>query len=57
MIKIHFWQEKDKGTIHMKVQGHAGTVSSAYLHLKKRAQRGAVPLYYTVCAGLRYTIS
>ena len=25
MVKIHFWQEKDKGTIHMKVQGHAGT--------------------------------
>ena len=25
MIKIHFWQEKDKGTIHMKVKGHAGT--------------------------------
>ena len=25
MVKIHFWQEKDKGSIHMKVQGHAGT--------------------------------
>ena len=25
MIKIHFWQEKDKGSIHMKVKGHAGT--------------------------------
>lgn len=23
MIKIHFWQEKDKGSIHMKVQGHS----------------------------------
>ena len=23
MVKIHFWQDKDKGTIHMKVQGHA----------------------------------
>ena len=25
MVKIHFWQEKDNGTIHMKVKGHAGT--------------------------------
>lgn len=25
MIKIHFWQEKDKGSIHMKVKGHANT--------------------------------
>lgn len=25
MIKIHFWQEKDKGSIHMKVKGHADT--------------------------------
>ncbi len=25
MVKIHFWQEKDKGSIHMKVKGHAGT--------------------------------
>jgi len=23
MIKIHFWQEKDKGSIHMKVKGHS----------------------------------
>ena len=23
MVKIHFWQEKDKGSIHMKVKGHA----------------------------------
>lgn len=25
MVKVHFWQEKDKGTIHMKVKGHSGT--------------------------------
>lgn len=25
MIKIHFWQEKDKGSIHMKVKGHSRT--------------------------------
>lgn len=25
MIKIHFWQDKEKGTIHMKVMGHADT--------------------------------
>ena len=25
MIKIHFWQDKEKGTIHMKVKGHADT--------------------------------
>lgn len=25
MIKIHFWQEKDKGSIHMKVKGHSHT--------------------------------
>lgn len=24
MVKIHFWQEPDKGSIHLKVQGHAG---------------------------------
>lgn len=25
MIKIHFWQEPDRGTIHLKVRGHSGT--------------------------------
>ena len=25
MIKIHLWQERDKGSIHMKVKGHANT--------------------------------
>jgi uncharacterized protein YsxB (DUF464 family) len=25
MVKIHFWQEQEKGTIHMKVKGHANT--------------------------------
>lgn len=24
MIKIHFWQEQDKGSIHLKVRGHSG---------------------------------
>ena len=23
MIKVHFWQDKEKGSIHMKVKGHA----------------------------------
>ena len=25
MIKIHFWQEKETGSIHMKVKGHSET--------------------------------
>lgn len=25
MIRIHFWQEKDKGSIHMTVKGHSNT--------------------------------
>lgn len=25
MVKINFWQEKDKGSVHMKVKGHAET--------------------------------
>lgn len=25
MVKIHFWQEKEKGSIHMKVSGHSRT--------------------------------
>lgn len=25
MVKIHFWQDKEKGSIHMKVKGHANT--------------------------------
>lgn len=25
MIKIHFWQDKENGSIHMKVKGHAET--------------------------------
>ena len=25
MIRINFWQEKDKGSIHMKVRGHSRT--------------------------------
>ena len=24
MVKIHFWQDKDNGSICMKVKGHAG---------------------------------
>ena len=33
MIKIHFWQEKDKGTIHMKVKGHADTAPNGADHV------------------------
>ena len=25
MVKIHFWQDKENGSIHMKVRGHANT--------------------------------
>lgn len=48
MIKIHFWQEKEKGTIHMKVKGHS--------HTAPRGQdlvcASATMLVYTVAQAL-----
>ena len=50
MIKIHFWQEKDKGSIHMKVQGHAGTAPKG----EDLVCASATMLVYTVAQAMMF---
>lgn len=50
MVKIHFWQEKDKGTIHMKVKGHAGTAPRG----EDLVCASATMLVYTVAQALSF---
>ena len=48
MVKIHFWQEKEKGTIHMKVKGHADTAPNG----ADLVCASATMLVYTVAQAL-----
>lgn len=48
MVKIHFWQEKDKGSIHMKVKGHADTAPKG----EDLVCSAATMLVYTVSQAL-----
>ena len=50
MVKIHFWQEKDKGTIHMKVKGHADTAPKG----EDLVCSAATMLVYTVAQALTF---
>ena len=50
MIKIHFWQEKDKGSIHLKVKGHAGTAPKG----QDLVCASATMLVYTVAQAMSF---
>lgn len=50
MVKINFWQEKDNGTIHMKVKGHAGTAPKG----ADLVCASATMLVYTVAQALTF---
>lgn len=50
MIKIHFWQEKDKGSIHMKVQGHSNTAPRG----EDLVCASATMLVYTVAQAMTF---
>ena len=50
MIKIHFWQEKDKGSIHLKVKGHAGTAPKG----QDLVCASATMLVYTVAQAVSF---
>lgn len=50
MIKIHFWQNKEKGTIHMKVKGH----SNAAPRGEDLICASATTLVYTVAQAMTF---
>ena len=50
MIKIHFWQEKDKGSIHMKVKGHSNTAPKG----QDLVCASATMLVYTVAQAMTF---
>ena len=50
MVKIHFWQEKDKGSIHMKVKGHANYAPKG----EDLVCSAATMLVYTVAQALSF---
>ena len=50
MVKIHFWQDQDKGTIHMKVKGHADTAPNG----ADLVCASATMLVYTVAQAMSF---
>ena len=50
MVKIHFWQDKDKGSIHMKVKGHADTAPKG----EDLVCSAATMLVYTVAQAMMF---
>ena len=50
MVKIHFWQEKDKGSIHLKVKGHADTAPKG----EDLVCASATMLVYTVAQAMSF---
>ena len=50
MVKIHFWQEKEKGSIHMKVKGHADTAPNG----ADLVCASATMLVYTVAQAMMF---
>lgn len=50
MIKIHFWQEKDKGSVHMKVKGHANVAPKG----EDLVCASATMLVYTVAQAMMF---
>lgn len=50
MIKIHFWRDSDKGTIHMKAKGHANAAPKG----EDLVCSAATMLVYTVAQALTF---
>ncbi len=50
MLKIHFWQEKDKGSVHMKVKGHSNTAPRG----EDLVCASATMLVYTVAQAMTF---
>ena len=50
MVKVHFWQDKEKGSIHMKVKGHAGTAPKG----EDLVCASATMLVYTVAQAMMF---
>lgn len=50
MIKVHFWQDKEKGTVSMKVKGHAGTAPKG----EDLVCASATMLVYTVAQAVQF---
>ena len=50
MVKVHFWQEKDNSSIHMKVKGHAETAPNG----ADLVCASATMLVYTVAQAMTF---
>lgn len=50
MVKIHFWQDKEKGSVCMKVKGHAGTAPKG----EDLVCASATMLVYTVAQAMTF---
>ena len=50
MIKIHFWQDSQRGTVHMKVSGHANAAPKG----EDVVCSAATMLVYTVAQALTF---
>lgn len=50
MVKIQFWRDKDKGSIHMKVKGHAETAPKG----EDLVCAAATMLVYTVAQAVSF---
>lgn len=50
MVKIHFWKDPEKNSIHMKVKGHSGTAPKG----QDLVCASATMLVYTVAQALTF---
>lgn len=50
MVKVHFWQDKEKKSIHMKVKGHANTAPKG----EDLVCASATMLVYTVAQAMTF---
>ena len=50
MVKIHFWQDQEKGSIHLKVSGHSNTAPKG----QDLVCASATILVYTVAQAMQF---
>ncbi len=50
MVKIHFWQDQEKGSIHLKVRGHSNTAPKG----QDLVCASATMLVYTVAQAMQF---
>lgn len=50
MVKIHFWQDQEKGYIHLKVRGHSNTAPKG----QDLVCASATMLVYTVAQAMQF---